>query len=173
MLGLGDRGRAPAREPAGERDAGGDAHDRGAGDQDRVRPGGSTSLTPASVSVAASTIRSERSGSFTVNLPPMQDARDRADQQPAGRREVDAARDEMPGAGRREQDRRVEDVGADDLRGREREGDQHHEPEDRAAADRGQPDDEAADDPGEDGDHLVARREDERRGRRSRCGGTP
>ena len=92
-----------------------------------------------------------------------QHAGDRAGQQPHHRPQVDVAGDEVAEAGDPEQRRRVEDVGADDLRQREREDEHHHEPEEGAAADRGQADDEAAGRAEREGDQLVAALEDERR----------
>ena len=57
----------------------------------------------------------------------------------------------------------VEDVGADDLRHRQRVDEHHHEPEERAAADRGEADDEAEHGADRDGEHAVAIREQKRR----------
>ena len=51
-----------------------------------------------------------------------------------------------PDPGHPEQRGGVEDVRADDLRRAQREDDQHRQPEEDAAADRGQADDEAAED---------------------------
>ena len=56
----------------------------------------------------------------------------------------------------------MEDVRADDLRGGQREDEQHHEPEERAAADRREPDDEAAAHAERERDLLVAATEHER-----------
>ena len=76
---------------------------------------------------------------------------------------VDVADDEMAGAGDPEERGGVEDVRADDPRHRERVDEHHHQPEVRAAADRGDPDDEAEDGAGAERDQLVAAAHDERR----------
>src|SRR5579864_1250816 len=91
-----------------------------------------------------------------------QHAGNRAGQKPRGRVVVDVAGDHVPDARDPEQCGRMEDVGGDDLRHRQRIDEHHHEPEEGAAADRGEADDEAEDRADQDGDDLVAPREDER-----------
>ena len=91
-----------------------------------------------------------------------QHARDRAGQQPRRRVIVDVAPDHVPDAGDPEQRRGVEDVGADDLRHRQRIDEHHHETEEGAAADRREADDEAEDRADDHGEDLVAARENER-----------
>src|SRR5206468_2577837 len=81
--------------------------------------------------------------------------------EPYGRVQVDVAADEMSDPGDPQERGGVEDVGADDLRHRERVDEHHHEPEEGPAPDRGEADDEAEDSADRDGDHLVAPGQDE------------
>src|SRR5881394_553386 len=83
------------------------------------------------------------------------DARDRAEQEPPHRVEVDVALHEVADARDPEQGSRVEDVGADDPRDRQRVDHHHHEPEERPAADGRQPDDVAENGAEDHCAHLV------------------
>src|SRR4029077_5254804 len=71
------------------------------------------------------------------------DARDRAEQDVAGEDEVDVAADPVGYAGRPEQDRGVEDIGADDLLRRQAVDGDQEDRDHRAGAGRGDPDHEA------------------------------
>ena len=125
-------------------------------------PGGSRSFTPGERQRRGEGDAQRAVGELDGEATSDQHARDGADQEPAGRGEVDVSRQELPGAGYSQQHGRVEDVRADDLGGRERERDQHHEAEQRAAAHRREADDEPANDAGRHGDRAVAVSQDER-----------
>jgi hypothetical protein len=71
---------------------------------------------------------------------PGDDPGDRTEQQPAHSGEVDVPVDEVADAGHPEEQGGVEDVRADDLHGGQRKHGQHHEREERAAADRDEAD---------------------------------
>ena len=87
--------------------------------------------------------------------------RDRPDEQPAHRVQIDVAMDEVTRAGDPEQQRGMQEVGADHARGREREEEQEREPEERARADRREADDEAERGTDHDRDHPHASRDRE------------
>ena len=76
--------------------------------------------------------------------------------------EVDAAGDEVAEPDPEEQ-RRLEEVGADDLGRGQRVGDHHQEPEEGARADGGEADDKPPKIPIMIGDHLVVPHHQERR----------
>ena len=87
------------------------------------------------------------------------DAGQRADEDVGHQREVDVAADPVRDAGDPQQDRGVEDVGADDpVRGQAEDEDQR-EPDQRAAAHRGGAEHEAEDEADRDGEDLRRARE--------------
>ena len=141
-------------EPEAERDE--------AAEQDPLRLGDVQQLQPAQEEDRAERDPQHDVGQLHGEAARDQHAGNRAGEQPRGRVVVDVAADHVPDAGDPEERGRVEDVGADDLRHRQRIDEHHHEPEERAAADRRQADDEAEDRADDHREHLVAPAEDER-----------
>ena len=127
-------------------------------------PGTFRSFSPLRKRIVPSATRSTTSGSFTVKRLEISTPGIEPVEQPGRRVVVDVAADHVPDAGDPEERGRVEDVGADDLRHRQRIDEHHHEAEERAAADRGEPDDEAERRRrSSTAMHLVAPAQDERR----------
>src|SRR6266480_3957531 len=91
------------------------------------------------------------------------DARDRAEQQPSDRMQVDVALDEVPEACDPQERGGVEDVRSDDARDRQGIDHHHHEAEERPAADGRQPDDVTEHGPDDHGADFVLPRHDEAR----------
>ena len=125
-------------------------------------PGTSSSFSPATASVTASAIRSDRSGSFTVSCEPIRTPGIEPTSSHAVAWRSTLPRDEVPEPGDPEQRGRVEDVRPDDLGGRQREHGEHGEREERARADGREPDHEAAEQADHDGDDPVVPGEQER-----------
>ena len=120
-------------------------------------------MTPLNSSVPASATRSPRSGTRTVNWLAIKTP----GIEPTSSEPI-AARSTLPwarcaSAGNPQQRGRMEDVRAHDLRGRQREDEQHHEREERPAADRRQPDDEPSGRAQREGDQVLPATEQERR----------
>ena len=99
-------------------------------------PGSRSSLTPLRKSVVARANAEDAVAGADGEVAADQDAGDRAEQEPAHGPEGDVAGDDVAEAGDPEQRGGVHDVGADDLRHRQREEEHHRQPEERAAADR-------------------------------------
>jgi len=89
-----------------------------------------TSLIPLSTSTNAKAKRALRNPDR--HLASQEHAGNRADEEPPHRVRVDVAVQEMAHPGDPEKRGRVEDVRADDLLGRQREQEQHREPEERS-----------------------------------------
>jgi hypothetical protein len=111
---------------------------------------------PLRLSTPASPSRSASSGTLTVSLLDSKHTGIGSEQQPGHSVQVDVAGDEVPAPATQSNARRVEDVGADDLRDRQRVDEHHHEPEEGAAAHRREADDEAEDGADRERDPAVA-----------------
>ena len=132
-----------------------------------------TVTMPEPIRTRPSAVRRKPCGALSESAAPMTTPGDRAEEDVAGEDEVDVAADPVGDAGRPEQDRGVEDVGADDLLRREPVDGDQQDRDHGARAGRGDPDHEAGGGADHDRGDLVTPLDLEvGRARRSGCAGS-